>query len=239
MRPDETRQDHGRDEDRAVVLPGEIRYGEEGNEHHPRDAYPIVERHDRVNRVFRSRQRAVRHLISRQRSVPVLTLLQAVPTQMRATTALTTTGKPQMPSRDRDFPPRQGSATTAMPQASQRSDDAVFGGKDRSGYERSRSAWTNSRIRSARRWTPYLASRLETWNFAVRSDMCSLLPISLLDRFCIKSSTTSCSRLLMRTPAGAARGRCNSSSVESTKAERSGRGTQKPPAATSRSVRGR
>ena len=46
-------------------------------------------------------------------------------------------------------------------------------------------------MRSARRRTPYFARRLETWNFAVRSDMFSLLAISLLERFSRSASSTS------------------------------------------------
>ncbi len=44
-----------------------------------------------------------------------------------------------------------------------------------------------SRIRSERRLTPCFPSRLDTWNFTVRSDMWSRLAISLLERFSIRS----------------------------------------------------
>src|SRR6185369_16455987 len=71
----------------------------------------------------------------------------------------------------------------------------------------SRSAWTKRRMRSARRWTPYLASRFETWNFAVRSDMFSLLAISLLERFSRSASRTSRSRRDRRAGPPGPRGR--------------------------------
>ena len=46
-----------------------------------------------------------------------------------------------------------------------------------------RRRWKVSRIRSARRRTPNLFSKLETWNFTVRSAIFRRLPISLLERF--------------------------------------------------------
>src|ERR1700686_1394387 len=56
--------------------------------------------------------------------------------------------------------------------------------------------WKGRRMRSARRRTPNLLRRLETWNFTVRSAMLSLLAISLLERFSRSESRTSCSRRL-------------------------------------------
>ena len=51
--------------------------------------------------------------------------------------------------------------------------------------------------RTARRCTPNLLNRLETWNFTVRSETNSLAAISLFDRFSSSRSSTSRSRRLI------------------------------------------
>src|ERR1044071_8900293 len=93
--------------------------------------------------------------------------------------------------------------------------------------------WKVSRMRSARRRTPNLLSRFETWNFTVRSAMLSLPAISLLERFSSRESRTSCSRRLKLATESDLRRRVWPERMESTKPERTVRGTQKPPAATS------
>src|SRR5438105_3350319 len=54
--------------------------------------------------------------------------------------------------------------------------------------------------RSTRLSTPYLASRFETWNLAVREEIDSRLAISLLERFSSRRSSTSFSRRLKLAP---------------------------------------
>src|SRR6202158_2728559 len=97
--------------------------------------------------------------------------------------------------------------------------------------------WKVRRIRSARRRTPNLLRRLDTWNFTVRSAMLSLLAISLLERFSRSESRTSCSRRLRLATESDFRRRVWPESIESTKPERTVRGTQKPPVATSGNAR--
>src|ERR1700739_73809 len=92
--------------------------------------------------------------------------------------------------------------------------------------------WKVRRMRSARRRTPNLFRRLETWNFTVRSAMFSLLAISLLERFSSSESRTSCSRRLRLATESDFRRRVWPERIESTKPERTVRGTQKPPVAT-------
>src|SRR5262249_37954354 len=93
--------------------------------------------------------------------------------------------------------------------------------------------WKVRRMRSARRRTPNLLSRLETWNFTVRSAMLSLPAISLFERVSRSESRTSCSRRLRLATESDLSRRVWPARIESTKPERRVRGTQKPPLATS------
>src|SRR5260370_12003756 len=97
--------------------------------------------------------------------------------------------------------------------------------------------WNVSRIRSARRRTPNLLSKLETWNFTVRSAMLSLLAISLLERFSRSESRTSCSRRLRLVTESVFRRGPWPVRMESTNPEGSWGGAQKPPLGQSGSAR--
>ena len=55
------------------------------------------------------------------------------------------------------------------------------------------------RVKVVQRWTLDLASRFATWNFTVRSEMGSLLALSLLERFFNNASRTSRLRRLSST----------------------------------------
>src|SRR5215813_8019053 len=83
--------------------------------------------------------------------------------------------------------------------------------------------------RSTRLSTPYFASKLETWNLAVREEMWRRLAISLLERFSRRSSRTSVSRRLRLAAAG--RSFLFARNVFSMKRDSEVRGTQKPPPA--------
>src|SRR2546427_3255182 len=89
--------------------------------------------------------------------------------------------------------------------------------------------WKHNRIKSARRRTPNLLSRLETWNLTVRSAMLSLLAISLLARFRRRDSRTSCSRRLRLATLSVRMRRGGPWWGECTKNERKGRGGPKAP----------
>jgi len=84
--------------------------------------------------------------------------------------------------------------------------------------------------RSIRLSTPYLASRFETWNLAVREEIDSRLAISLFERFSSRRSSTSFSRRLKLAP-GDRNAFRPVRNVFSMKRESEIRGTQKPPAA--------
>src|SRR5882724_1820226 len=116
-------------------------------------------------------------------------------------------------------------------------EDAGTGKSAYANYGCAMRRWKVRRIRSARRRTPNLLSKLETWNFTVRSAMLSLLAISLFERFSRSESRTSCSGRLRFVTASVFRRRHWPMRMESTKPDRTERGTQKPPTATSGKAR--
>src|SRR2546426_1008594 len=89
--------------------------------------------------------------------------------------------------------------------------------------------WKHNRIKSARRRTPNLLSRLETWNLTVRSAMLSLLAISLLARFRRRDSRTSCSRRLRLATLSVRMRRGGGFGGGNPKNARTGKGDPKPP----------
>src|SRR5579864_1471889 len=88
-------------------------------------------------------------------------------------------------------------------------------------------SWKRITIKSARRRTLCFASRLDTWNFTVRSEIFNWLAISLLERFCRRGSKTSFS-LRLKVPGVFVRAApvFRLATIDSTNRDSTARGTQ-------------